>query len=57
MSRFVEVLNRHRGDMTMRTIPVILAELRERLEAERAHVEVAFPYFLAKAAPVTGAVA
>jgi GTP cyclohydrolase I len=56
MSRFVEVLNQHRGDMTMRTIPIILAELRERLEADKAHVEVAFPYFLTKAAPVTAKV-
>jgi GTP cyclohydrolase I len=55
MSRFVEVLNRHRGDMTMRTIPIILNELKERLDAENAHIEVAFPYFIEKAAPVSGA--
>jgi GTP cyclohydrolase I len=55
MSRFVEVLNRHHGDMTMRTIPSILTELRERLEAESAHIEVAFPYFIDKPAPVTKA--
>lgn len=53
MSRFVEVLNRHHGDMTMRTIPTILAELKERLEAERTHIDVSFPYFLVKKAPVT----
>lgn len=54
MSRFVEVLNQHHGDMTMRTIPAILEELKVRLEAEKAHIEVEFPYFLSKAAPVTG---
>jgi GTP cyclohydrolase I len=53
MSRFVEVLSRHHGDMTMRVIPTILAELKERLEAERTHIDVSFPYFLAKKAPVT----
>lgn len=55
MSRFVEVLERHRGELTMRTIPGILNELRSRLEAERARIEVRFPYFLERAAPVSGA--
>lgn len=55
MSRFVEVLNRHRGEITMRTLPAILHELRDRLDAERAHIEVAFPYFVERPAPVTGA--
>ena len=34
MSRFVEVLNAHRGEMTMFTLPVVLRELRSRLQAE-----------------------
>jgi GTP cyclohydrolase I len=54
MSRFIEVLNEHRGEVTMRTLPVILHTLRERLDAERARMEVAFTYFVEKAAPVTG---
>ena len=54
MSRFVEVLNRHRGEVTLRTLPALLAELRSRLDAERARVEIEFPYFLERAAPVTG---
>ena len=53
MSRFLEVLENHRGEVTMRTVPAILAELRRRLEAERAHVEVRFPYFIEKTAPVS----
>lgn len=57
MSRFIEVLNEHHGEVTMRTLPAILGTLRERLEAESAHLEVAFPYFLAKPAPVSGATA
>jgi GTP cyclohydrolase I len=55
MSRFVEILNRHRGEVTLRTLPIILEELRERLDAEHAHVEALFPYFVERAAPVTGA--
>jgi GTP cyclohydrolase I len=55
MSRFIEVLNRRRGEVTVRTLPDILRDLRERLEAERARVVVEFPYFLERAAPVSGA--
>lgn len=56
MSRFIEVLNSHRGEMTMRTLPGILAALKGRLSAESAHIEVEFPYFLERTAPVSGAV-
>jgi GTP cyclohydrolase I len=55
MSRFIEVLNAHRGEITMRTLPVILSELKTRLDAESAHMEVTFPYFLERKAPVSGA--
>jgi GTP cyclohydrolase I len=53
MSRFVEVLNQHRGEFTMHTLPDILRTLQRRLEAEQAHIEVQFPYFLERTAPVT----
>lgn len=55
MSRFIEVLNQHRGKMTMWTMPDLLHDLRQRFEAESARAEVRFPYFIEKAAPVTGA--
>ena len=55
MSRFIEVLNEHRGEVTLRTLPTILADVRQRLEAEQAHVKVAFPYFIERTAPVSGA--
>lgn len=55
MSRFIEVLNECRQDeFTMRTIPGLLRTLKERLDAERAHIELAFPYFLNRCAPETG---
>lgn len=57
MSRFIEVLEHHRGEVTMRTLPIILEELRRRLQAERARVEVRFPYFLQRTAPVSHSVA
>lgn len=56
MSRFVEVLEENRGEVTMNTLPGILARLRQRLETDNAKIEVAFPYFLERSAPVTGAV-
>ena len=55
MSRFIEVLNEHRGEVTLRTLPTILADIRQRLEAEQAHVKAAFPYFIERTAPVSGA--
>jgi len=57
MSRFIEVLNQHRGEVTMRTLPAILGELKMKLCAESAHMEIAFPYFLERAAPITRATA
>src|ERR1044071_38210 len=42
MSRFIEILNEHRGEVTMRTIPQILHAMKQRLEAESAHIEVQF---------------
>ncbi|RMF57745.1 MAG: GTP cyclohydrolase I FolE2 [Calditrichaeota bacterium] len=56
MSRFVEVLNEHHDEMTMWTLPTILHKLKERLDAESAHVEFTFPYFIEKRAPVSKAI-
>jgi len=55
MSRFVEVLNSHGKLVHVENIPIMLKELQDRLEAESAHIEMKFPYFIEKEAPVTGA--
>jgi GTP cyclohydrolase I len=55
MSRFIEVLNAHRGKVSMRNFSVILEELREKLQARSAHMQVSFPYFIEKKAPISGA--
>ena len=57
MSRFLEVLSKHEGEVTSRTLPNILHDLKVSLHAEVAHIEVAFTYFVTKLAPVTGAAA
>jgi len=54
MSRFLQVLAAHQGEITMRTLPAILHELKQRLDAETAAIEVAFTYFLQRIAPVSG---
>ena len=56
MSRFVEVLNEYGPELHVDNIRTILRELTARLDSESAHVDFEFPFFLAKAAPVTGAV-
>jgi len=46
MSRFVEILNRFHGEINLKSFHLILHEMKERLNAEAAHVEIEFPYFL-----------
>jgi GTP cyclohydrolase I len=55
MSRFVEVLNAHGREIHIRSVSAMLEELRERLHSYSAHIEMEFPYFIEKSAPVTGA--
>jgi GTP cyclohydrolase I len=55
MSRFIEVLADHTGQVTIHTLPTILEDLRCRLGSDRAAVTVRFPYFVERQAPVTGA--
>ncbi len=55
MSRFVEILNACRGQINLRTFQEILETMRERLNARSAHMDIAFPYFIEKTAPVSGA--
>ena len=54
MSRFLEVLNKHHGSMRSDQIVEVCRDMQERLEAEEAHLELTFPYFIDKKAPVTG---
>ena len=55
MSRFVEILNEHEREISVESFRAILEEMQARLEAEQAHLEMAFPYFVTKQAPVSGA--
>lgn len=55
MSRFVEILNEHSRRISLQNFSGILEEMKDRLNAESAHMEITFPYFISKNAPVTGA--
>ena len=54
MSRFVEILNAHERELSVATFQVMLREMVKKLEAESGHVEMTFPYFISKKAPVSG---
>jgi GTP cyclohydrolase I len=54
MSRFIEVLNAHGDVVHMENIPDILFEMQKKFVAATSHLEMEFPYFLTKRAPVTG---
>ena len=55
MSRFLEVLNKHHDELRSDQIMDVCRDMKERLEAEDAHLELRFPYFIHKKAPITGA--
>jgi GTP cyclohydrolase I len=54
MSRFVEVLDRFREEVSYHTLDAILMEIKRALNAEESHIEIAFPFFQRKKAPVSG---
>lgn len=54
MSRFVEILNENEYEITVQSFKRMLKEMTERLEAESGHIEMNFPYFVQKSAPVSG---
>ncbi len=54
MSRFVELLNGSEREISVESFEPMLREMVTRLEAETGHVEMTFPYFINKTAPVSG---
>jgi GTP cyclohydrolase IB len=54
MSRFIEILEAHEREITVASFQQMLREMVEKLEAEEGHIEMAFPYFIEKRAPVSG---
>jgi GTP cyclohydrolase I len=54
MSRFLEVLNKHHQGINSSDVMEVARDMKVRLEAEEAHLQMTFPYFIDKKAPVTG---
>jgi GTP cyclohydrolase IB len=54
MSRFVEILNSYEREISVESFDTMLKQMVEKLEAGSGHIEMSFPYFINKAAPVSG---
>jgi len=55
MSRFLEVLSAYDQAVSVENLPDLLQGIRDRLDAEEAYIDLVFPFFMQKKAPVTGA--
>ena len=53
MSRFVEILNNHEYEITVESFKQMIQEMTETLDAKLGHIEMSFPYFIMKTAPVS----
>ena len=53
MSRFVEILNQHEREITVKSFREMLGQMTERLDAESGYIEMNFPYFVNKEAPIS----
>ena len=53
MSRFVEMLHILQPEVSLKTFSVTLEQMKKHLNAASAHIEVTFPYFIEKRAPVS----
>jgi GTP cyclohydrolase I len=54
MSRFIEILNTREREISVENFEGMLRQMVERLEAESGYIEMTFPYFVNKSAPVSG---
>jgi GTP cyclohydrolase I len=54
MSRFAEVLHMNEREISVETFRDILVEMTEKLNAQSGHIEMSFPFFVMKKAPVSG---
>ena len=53
MSRFVEILNRREKEITVETFQDMMPQMVKRLNSEKGVIEMRFPYFVNKQAPVS----
>lgn len=53
ISTFIAALNKYQDDMSVKILAKLLSEVQNELQAEATHLEMTFPYFIEKTAPVT----
>ena len=53
MSRFIEVLHRNEREISVESFRDMLIEMTDKLDAKSGHIEMNFPYFVMKQAPVS----
>lgn len=54
MSRFVEILHNHEHEISVKSFREMLSEMTHHLDADAGHIEMEFPYFINKEAPISG---
>ncbi|MEO5377566.1 MAG: GTP cyclohydrolase FolE2 [Magnetococcus sp. DMHC-6] len=53
MSRFLELLAEHDRAISVDSLPDLLRRIQKKLNAREAHIDLEFPYFILKQAPVS----
>ncbi|MBI9077058.1 MAG: GTP cyclohydrolase I FolE2 [Desulfatibacillum sp.] len=54
MSRFVEMLHETKPQVSLKSFSRLLDQMKKHLNAASAHIEMTFPYFIEKKAPMSG---
>ncbi|MEO7402154.1 MAG: GTP cyclohydrolase FolE2 [Burkholderiales bacterium] len=54
MSRFIEIINANEREVSVESFRTMLRSMVTRLEAQSGYIEMRFPYFVNKTAPVSG---
>jgi GTP cyclohydrolase I len=55
MSRFVEMLHLLKSEISLQKFSELLDQMKQHLNAASAHIDITFPYFIEKKAPVSDA--
>ncbi|MGB9755875.1 MAG: GTP cyclohydrolase FolE2 [Desulfurella sp.] len=53
MSRFIEIINENKNEINIKKIHHILSQMKTKLNAQKAYLEINFDYFVEKLAPVS----
>ncbi len=53
MSRFIEIPNENKDCIDINKIEKIVSQMRQKLDAKKAYIELSFPYFIEKQAPIS----